>query len=109
MPTVTISKSDFQTHIFPDDSPDASYLDQGGFEERKAQYERGEFYFIGVQAAVTLPIPYGAHYIETTVQSPGLWGIESDSDPEYLCSVFEEESGILTDMLDELRVRVIGQ
>jgi hypothetical protein len=109
MPTVTISKSDFQRHIIPDDSPDASYLDQEGFEQRKAQYERGEFHFIGVRAAVTLRIPYGTHYIETTVESPGLWGIESDSDAEYLSSVFEEESDILRDMLDELRIRVIDQ
>ena len=50
MPTVTISKSSIQRRIIPDDSPDPSYLDQVGFEERKAQYDRGEFHFIGAMS-----------------------------------------------------------
>ena len=91
-----VSKDDFRMCVIPDDSPDASYLDQEGFEGRKAQYERGEFHFIGIQAAVTLPIPCSSGLVEITLKSPGLWGIESDFDAEYLGSVFEEESDILT-------------
>ena len=68
-----------------DPDPDASFLDQD--EDRKAQFERGEFGFVGVRAVADV-------VIEGTVQtltSGGLWGVESDSGEEYLVSVAVEE------------------
>ena len=103
---ITVSKSDIDRQIVPDDCPDASYLEQNGFEDRLAEYRRGGFDYIGVRAAVELPIPFGKDRILTRIESPGLWGIESDSGEEYLDSVFQEESAILTDMLAELGVNV---
>jgi hypothetical protein len=61
---------------------------------------------VGVRAAVELPIPYGKDRIITRIESPGLWGIESDSGEDYFDSVFHEESNILADMLAELGVAV---
>jgi len=104
---ISLLKRDFFRRIVPDDCPDTSYLEQEGFEDRLAQYHQGHFDFVGVCAAVELPIPYGADRILITIESPGLWGVESDSDEDYLDSVFQEECDTLADMLAELRVKVV--
>ena len=103
---ITVSKSDFRRRIVPDDCPDASYLEQEGFADRLEQYRQGAFDFVGVRAAIELPIPFGKDRILTRIESPGLWGIESDSGEDYLDSVFQEESAILANMLTELGVKV---
>jgi hypothetical protein len=103
---ITVSKGDFDRQLVPDDCPDTSYLEQEEFEDRLAEYRRGEFDFVGLRASVEIPIPYGKDRILTRIESPGLWGIESDSGEDYFQSVFEEESQILADMLAELGVKV---
>jgi len=100
---ITVSKSDFDRQIVPDDCPDTSYLEQ----DRREQYRQGDFEYVGVRAAGELPIPYGKDRILTRIESPGLWGIESDSGENYFDSVFQEESAILADMLAELGVKVV--
>ena len=105
---ITICKRDFNRRIVPDVCPDASYLEQAGFKDRLAQYQQGMFDLVGVRAAVELPIPYGKDRILVKIESPGLWGIESDSGEEYFDSVFQEESDILADMLTELGVKVVN-
>lgn len=102
---ITVSKSDFDRQTVADDCPDMSYLEQDA--KRREQYRQGEFDYIGVRAAVELPIPYGKDRIITRIESPGLWGIESDSGEDYFDSVFQEESAILADMLTELGVTVV--
>jgi hypothetical protein len=104
---ITVSKNGFDHRIVPDACPDASYLEQEGFEDRLERYRQGDFEYVGVRAAVELPIPYGKDRILTRIESPGLWGIESDSGEDYLDSVFQEESNILADMLTELGVKVV--
>ena len=104
---ISVSKRSFDRQIVPDECPDVSYLEQEGFEDRLGQYRRGDFDYVGVRAAVELPIPYGKDRILTRIESPGLWGIESDSGKDYLDSVFQEESTILADMLAELGVKVV--
>lgn len=75
--TITVYRLD-------DPDPDVSYLDQPGFEERKQQYEDGVFTFIGIRAIGVCG--------EITVFSGGLWGIESDSDEEYLTRIGDDEA-----------------
>ena len=70
-----------------DPDPDTSFMDQDEFDERRAEYERGNFQFVGVRVEAEV-------LIEGTVQtlvSPGLWGIESDSDKQYFVDVANEE------------------
>lgn len=92
----------------PDEMPDASYLEQEGlgFEERLGAYRRGEFGFIGVRAVASLRIgpisSDGRVSILEEVTSPGLWGIEDDSDADYLRDVGAEEVSTLTGMLEAL-------
>ena len=86
-----------------------SALDLKYIEEDYQRHEalnRGDFNHIGVRVAVELPIPFGKDRILTRIESPGLWGIESDSGEDYLDSVFQEENEILADMLAELGVKV---
>ncbi len=104
---ITVSKNVFHRQIVPDDCPDTSYLEQEGFDDRREQYRQGAFEFVGIRAAVELPIPYGKDRILVKVESPGLWGIESDSGEDYFNSVFQEESNTLADMLAELGVKVL--
>ena len=103
---ISVSKSEFQRRVIPDTSPDTSYLEQRGFKKRLAAYKRGEFDFVGVRAAVDLHIPYGKGFIVQRIESPGLWGIETDSGHDYLDSVFREECATLTGMLAELGAKV---
>ena len=103
---IKIKDSQIEMEIIPDESPDTSYLEQEGFEDRLAEYQRGEFGFLGVRAVVIVPIPHGRDVIDHKFESPGLWGIESDSEQSYLEEVFEEEKGVLKDLLQELNVEV---
>ena len=90
----------------PDSDPDPSYLEQEGWEERLAAYQHGDFGYVGVQATTELRIPSDqGGWIAQTITSPGLWGIEDDSDQEYLNEVFEEERATLLDMLKALGAR----
>lgn len=105
---ITLSRRDFKREVMADDDPDISYLEQDAFEDRLAEYRRGDFDFVGVRASVELHIPHGpsGHAIIQRIESPGLWGIESDSGEEHLAEVFSEECDTLTDMLHALGVKV---
>jgi hypothetical protein len=82
------------------------YLDEDA--ERLAAYNRGEWGMVGIRASVELHLPTGNNggYIIHRVTSPGLWGIESDSDESYFDEVFKGECGELESMLETLCVKV---
>lgn len=110
---MNISKREFYRIETQDENPDTSYLTQTiikdgvDFSERYEEYKRGDFYFIGVQASIQLEIPINDnHRILQTITSPGLWGVESDSDKEYLNSIYAEECNTLTDMLTTMGIVV---
>jgi hypothetical protein len=83
--------------IVYEDAPDASYLDQEGFEERKAAWERDEFCFVGLRSVVTVHDPSSGTTLRLT--SAGVWGVESDSETSYFMDLGQEE---LTEMADTL-------
>lgn len=73
--------------ILEDTDPDPSYLDQEGFEDRREAYQRGDFYFVGMRAEAEV-------VIEGTVQtldSMGIWGVESDSGDAFFNELANEE------------------
>jgi hypothetical protein len=97
-----------------DPDPDLSYLDPDASPEYAAQnaerlaaYRAGAWHCIGLKARASFLIGLGEVAVIQTVESPGLWGIESDSDPSYLDEVFHEEAQTLRDMLAQLNVSVI--
>lgn len=90
--------------ITPDSDADTSYLEQAEFAERLAEYQADGFYFVGVRLVAELAIPYGKDTIAQTIESPGLWSIESDSGEDYFRSVASDEAETLRDMLSELGI-----
>lgn len=107
--TVTIT---FARHEADDDSPDISYLEQDCFAgdgetdgpARIAAFKRGDWHMIGIRAKATIIIRrenYATHY---ELESPGLWGVESDSGEEYLKSVFDDECDILRADIEALKL-----
>jgi len=113
MKTVTPKKlvahrSDFKRVIITDDEPDTSHLDQADFADDKEAFQRGEFQFVGVRARIELKIPCRpeGHSILHEVESPGLWGLQTNSDAAYFDEVFTEECATLEHMLTTLGVEV---
>jgi hypothetical protein len=100
--------------VVQDSDPDASYLLQAGcgFEDRREQYERGEFGFIGLRACAEIEFTdlggHGSPHTSTgtVIRTPGLWGIEDDSGEDYLRDVGDDEAHQLADMLHALNVAV---
>jgi hypothetical protein len=89
--------------VMADENPDPSYLDQEGFEDRKKEFERGDFGFVGVRAEASVVVGGVIQHIT----SGGLWGIESDSDKKYIREVGEEEYNALKDILKDMGVKAI--
>jgi hypothetical protein len=71
--------------------------------ERMERLNRGDWCFIGIvaHAEIGLHRPGNTYLIEI-VHSGGLWGIESDSQPDYLESVEQDELADLKNVLIEL-------
>ena len=58
---------------------------------------------LGVIARAEIRVPYGADWILSHMDSPGLWGIEAAHDDSYLDEVYQEERATLLDMLESLK------
>ena len=94
----------------PDPCPDTSYLEQEGFEERLRQANNGHFSFMGIRASCTLHIGFGqaGQVILHSFKSPGVWNVETDSSPEHIQQLFEDERSLLLAMLDAIGCRCGG-
>jgi len=77
------------------------WIDQD--RERLESYGVG-WYMVGVRAAAEIYIPFGDFFVVQTIESPGLWGIESDSGEDYFKETFKSELKILEEMLRKLNV-----
>ena len=111
---MTVRAADIERVEEPDPHPDLSWLepdanpaDAEANAERLAAYRAGEWRCIGIRARAAFLIGLGRAAMIQTIESPGLWGIESDSDPDYLDEVFAEEARTLRGILSELNVTVI--
>lgn len=70
--------------------------------ERMEQLNNGYFSFIGISAEAKVLTSYdGKNWLINTLSSGGLWGIESDSDSEYINEVQSEQLAELKDVLIE--------
>lgn len=75
-------------------------------EARLSAWRNDEWHFLGIQARATIKIPHGVNpecWITAELQSPGLWGIESDSGREYFEEVYRDERALLIGMLASLK------
>ena len=105
-----IHREEIEMETLPDPCPDTSYLEQEGFEERLRQLQDGRFGFMGIRASCTLHIGIGqdGHVILHRFKSPGVWGVETDSSPEHIRMLFEDERSVLLAMLDAIDCRRNG-
>jgi len=83
-----------------------SYLEQPEFADRLAAYERGDFNFVGVQAQARCMVVRDQVGTLFNIESPGLWGIESDSGEDYFNEIYAEQLAELKDMLAALANQV---
>lgn len=97
--TVTFSRQEID-----DCDPDLSYLepqtwmgeeDKTANAVRLAAYQRDEWHMIGIRAKATICVQRLGCSTSYELTSPGLWGVESDSDESYLQSVYEEQCSVL--------------
>lgn len=97
---------EIRVRVMHDEDPDTSYFDSGDpeykdqDEDRKKQYERGDFSFVGVRAEADVVI----EGVSQKLTSGGLWGIESDSGDEYIENVALEEYDALRNILKAVGV-----
>ena len=92
---------EIRVRVIHDEDPDTSYLDQDDeFADRRAEFERGDFAFVGVRAEADVVI----EGVTQTLTSGGLWGIESDSGDEYIEETALEEYDSLRDILKAVGV-----
>lgn len=66
--------------------------------ERIQNFDAGNFYFFGVRAVAEVVI--GETY--QTIQSGGLWSIESDSEEAYIREIEQDELAALRSILSDL-------
>lgn len=83
-----------------DPDPDASYLEQDEFEDRLEAYKRGDFSFLSAHAEAEVIV----EEISQTLRSGGLYGIESDSEDEYIDEIAAQEWGALRGVLKTVGV-----
>jgi len=109
---LTLELISIKRKIMDDDSPDISWLQQDYKDcteaeqilykqqdkERLESLQNGEWSLIGIQAEAEIRI----NGIYETITSPGLWGIESDSEESYFDEVYIEEKEELSSMLRTL-------
>lgn len=95
--------------IMNDEDPETSYLEQDEFKERYEQYKNDQFSFVGVKVVAEVYTKQAAGgYRSHTIESGGLWGIESDSGKEYFAEVANDEAGQLKDELQKLNIDMAG-
>lgn len=110
VPRATTKRSSFKRVIEQDPDPDPSYLDQPEWVERKKEYERDAFHFMHVYALCEVLVPSGTpsgYFTTFPLGTPGLYGIESDSDKSYFEDVYADECRSLEHMLKVLNVEII--
>jgi hypothetical protein len=91
------------------DKNDAGYVfpenfdsEQAKAEKRMLDWQRGEWFYCGVIAKCELLIPIGSNSFRVmTLESSGLWGIESDCG-DYINEVFEQQKEELLEQIKTL-------
>jgi hypothetical protein len=92
------------------DNPERSFAEQWRPPKNAWRPSSGAIGVISesvARAALAIPIGQGCRRL-MTVESAGLWGIESDSDAEYLASVFADEQEHTEGRANDARPAVVG-
>lgn len=114
---VTDTDADTSHLTDPDRYSDVSDAEAKRYREadrdRLRDYEAGQWEFLGVFAVAKVRFFLSTHPGGSgggfEVSSPGLWGVESDSDPAYLAEIEREQRGEIADTLAALGLRIGGE
>lgn len=110
----------FKREEMDDDVADISYLQDtaGNYEgctleeitdnvakdsARLQAYYNGDWRMIGIRAVATIWIQRPGYQTNYTLESSGLYGIESDSGEEYLNEVYAEECSQLREDIEAMK------
>lgn len=88
----------------PYSSPNEYLFQDAGFREadqaRMDAWLAGEWELIGIRARATVYVPAeGVSFAVYEMESPGVWGVESDAGEELLSELFEEEKAQVIDAI----------
>jgi hypothetical protein len=100
---VVTSEQDTDSH--PDETNTDAEREVFTAEDIEA-FEAGDWCYLGIYAVATVYVPMGgggASFI-FEIPGPGLWHVESNSLPEYLQSIGDEQIGELHAVLDALGI-----
>jgi hypothetical protein len=59
-------------------------------EERLSEYDRGNWYMVGVVCEVSIKTKTN-WAVDPVIARSSVWGVESDSDPDYFLSLADEQ------------------
>lgn len=105
LPTVAASRKNFRRVVEIDEGPELSWRNAAD-RDRLAAFQEGAWHLIGIQAKADIIVRRDGRPVAKSVTSPGMWGIDSDSDESYLDDVFAAECDRLADMIEALGVTV---
>jgi hypothetical protein len=88
---------------------DADPRDYDTDQARLDAYQAGEWHFIGIQAQAAIWIVRQGVGTRYTLTSPGLWAIESDSDADYLASIYADERAMLLEDITSMGAPIIDR
>lgn len=76
-------------------------------EEELREHEYGlSWWFVGVRATASVMVRVGENrYVQESITTPGIWGVESDADPEHFRELARSELLELRGILETMGVR----
>jgi hypothetical protein len=80
-------------------------------EDRVLAFVRGDWSYVGIVARGALVLKYGDMLLSLYVESPGIWGVESDAGVDHFRDLYLKEAELLKNMImmipqSELKFRI---
>ena len=81
------------------ENPKVSYAEQFAAAKRRLRaYDRGEWWYVGVKARATIAIKWSHGTTTYRLDSPGVWGVESDC-PDAIQEIYQyQKAELLSDL-----------
>lgn len=73
------------------------------YQARLAAYRAGEWSFVGIRAIALCQVVKNGVGTFINLESPGLWGVESDAGEPYFNEIYRDEVNTLKDMIESMR------
>ncbi|MBK1871586.1 hypothetical protein [Taklimakanibacter albus] len=87
----------------PDYMPDPDEGFQAQHKARLDDFVNGAWCYVGVVCRAHVNVIKGGHGVSFHIDSPGVWGVESDSDASYFAELQQEQQEEVKAMIEALR------